>query len=594
MKILEGVRSNNRVKVPLDQGNFDQHQSKVSVLTILLAMYTVCIRGGGEELERVWGAGWDSFVHEGSLVILGRVTFALRNGVASGWRWTGLLDTLLNIASFKSVVYFVEQAWGIPVTYYNNCHQGDDVTFEADNMVAVQALVDMYGLCGYEVNPAKTYFPRDRTEFLRRSYEKVGIVGYLPRSLCRIMYRNLQEANPVKGENLHSRLSMWTLAHLRGAQSLGAAELFLEDARQCGVEPSVAADFALTPNAVGGAGLLEIGHGMAACLRRHGTGKWLVPRVTKEEKKVSFPLQMWGNRLQKAGICLDGEEMAGFQSSLAASWGVSRNLLFGPEFGRKVFCYIDDIIIISETFDEHISLLDRIFERLKNSGLTINLSKSKFCKSELKYLGYVIDRDGLRTDPLKIECVRQYPRPKTVKEVRSFVGLCSYYRKFIKNFSTISAPITKLTSGEVTSKTEVAWNDEAEIAFRDLKEALITAPVLKTPNFESPFFLHCDASGYGIGSALVQKDEQGKEHPVAYYSRTLSKNERNFSTTERELLAVVESVEHFKHYLEGSHFTVVTDHSSLKWLTKLENPSGRLARWATLNTTMRRSSPHCT
>ena len=255
--------------------------------------------------------------------------------------------------------------------------------------------------------------------------------------------------------------------------------------------------------------------------------------------------------------------------------------LFGPEFGGKVFCYIDDIVIIAETYKEHIELLHKVYNKLKQAGLTINLPKSEFCKSELKYLGFILDKEGLRTDPAKIECIREFPRPTTVKQIRSFIGLCSYYRKFIKDFSSISAPLTQLTAGEVTSKSKVEFDAAAEEAFKKLKQALISAPVLKTPDFEAPFWLHCDASGCGLGAALVQKDTEGGEHPVAYFSRTLSKVERNYSTTERELLAVVAAVDHFKHYIDGSHFTVVTDHSSLKWLSKLENPTGRLARWAT-------------
>ena len=192
--------------------------------------------------------------------------------------------------------------------------------------------------------------------------------------------------------------------------------------------------------------------------------------------------------------------------------------LFGPEFGGKVFCYIDDIVIIAETYKEHIELLHKVYNKLKQAGLTINLPKSEFCKSELKYLGFILDKEGLRTDPAKIECIREFPRPTTVKQIRSFIGLCSYYRKFIKDFSSISAPLTQLTAGEVTSKSKVEFDAAAEEAFKKLKQALISAPVLKTPDFEAPFWLHCDASGCGLGAALVQKDTEGGEHPVAYFS----------------------------------------------------------------------------
>lgn len=251
--------------------------------------------------------------------------------------------------------------------------------------------------------------------------------------------------------------------------------------------------------------------------------------------------------------------------------------LFGAEFYAKLFAYLDDLIVVNDNFDSHVELLDRVFERLKMANLTVNLSKCEFCKSELKYLGYIVSEKGLTTDPSKIVAINNFPTPKNVKEVRSFLGLASYYRRFIEKFSALARPLSQLTS----SKVKFTWSNEAEAAFQSLKKALTSSPVLMVPDYKKPFFLHCDASGFGLGSAIVQKDDEGHEHPIAYYSRTLNKAESAYSTTERELLCVVESVMHFRHYIEGSHFTVVTDHESLKWLRDIENPTGRLARWAT-------------
>lgn len=252
--------------------------------------------------------------------------------------------------------------------------------------------------------------------------------------------------------------------------------------------------------------------------------------------------------------------------------------LFSHQFGEKVFTFLDDLLIATEDFSLHVEILNKVWLALKEAGLTINLDKCHFCRSELKYLGFIIDAKGLRTDPNKLDCIEKFPRPTSAKQLRGFIGLCSYYRRFVNNFSTIIAPMTALI-GKRKGKEVIEWNADAEKSFTELKRAMLSAPVLACPDFNKPFVLHCDASSVGIGSVLTQEFE-GKEHPVAYHSRLLSRTEKNYSTTERELLAVVDSINHFRPYLDGFKFTVVTDHMSLKWLKSLNNPSGRLARWA--------------
>lgn len=253
--------------------------------------------------------------------------------------------------------------------------------------------------------------------------------------------------------------------------------------------------------------------------------------------------------------------------------------LFGPEFNGRLFVYLDDIIVVSKTFDDHISLLNRVLDRLKSANLTINYGKSKFFRSELKYLGYVVDERGLRTDPSKIQSIVDYPTPCNRKEVKMFLGTASYYRRFIQNFSDIAAPLNALTSTRKNAPPFV-WSDDADKSFQKLKSALVSAPILSCPDFSKPFAVHCDASGYGVGGTLTQTAADGQEHPIAFASRSLNKAERNYSATEREALAVVFSIEHFRPYLEGGQrFRVVTDHSSLKWFFNLTNPTGRLARW---------------
>lgn len=252
--------------------------------------------------------------------------------------------------------------------------------------------------------------------------------------------------------------------------------------------------------------------------------------------------------------------------------------LFHHKYGEKIFGYCDDLLIATSTFQEHLEILNDVFDALSKAGLTINFKKCEFCKDELKYLGYVIGPQGLQTDPQKLDCIKNFPRPTTARQLRAFIGLCSYYRRFVDKFSTIVAPMTALV-GKKKGKDAIAWGEEAERSFLALKEALTMAPVLACPDFSLPFQIHTDASSVGIGSVLIQEVD-GIEHPVAFHSRLLSKTERNYSTTERELLAVVDSINHFRPYIDGTHFVVVTDHMCLKWLKSLNNPSGRLARWA--------------
>lgn len=249
--------------------------------------------------------------------------------------------------------------------------------------------------------------------------------------------------------------------------------------------------------------------------------------------------------------------------------------LFGAEFDNKVFCFQDDIIVISSTFSEHINLLQKVYTKLKNANLTINMEKSVFCRKELKYLGYLVDKHGLRTDPGKVDIILNYPTPTSAKEVKRFLGMSGWYRRFINNFSKICKPLSKLTCKNIPFK----WTDEAEESFNHLKTALVSAPILKCPNFNMPFTIHSDASSMAIGAVLTQTHDD-VEHPIAYCSRSLNKNEINYSTTERELLAVIYALEQFRTYVEGQKCKIVTDHSSLLWFYKLKNPSGRLARWS--------------
>ncbi|CAG9122098.1 unnamed protein product [Plutella xylostella] len=252
--------------------------------------------------------------------------------------------------------------------------------------------------------------------------------------------------------------------------------------------------------------------------------------------------------------------------------------LFPPQFEGKVFSYLDDIVLVDSNFESHIASLKWVLEQLKMAGLTVNMEKCQFARSSLKYLGYIVDKDGLRTDPDKVGAILNYPKPSTFTELKRFIGLASWYRRFVPNFAMVAAPLHDMTKGGKKGKT-VTWTNEAEKAFMNLKTALTSTPVLKVPDYSKEFSIQCDASNYGVGAVLIQAFD-GTEMPIAYTSRKLTDRECKYSASERELLSVLHAIEQFRPYVEGSHFKVITDHSALQWLHKNKDPHGRLARWA--------------
>jgi hypothetical protein len=249
--------------------------------------------------------------------------------------------------------------------------------------------------------------------------------------------------------------------------------------------------------------------------------------------------------------------------------------IIGADLEPHVFVYLDDIIIISRDFEHHMEILRLIFQRLNEAGVSINWKKCQFCRARLRYLGHIVDCKGLRPDTEKVEAILQIPEPRNVLEVRRFVETASWYRRFIPNFASIIAPLTKLTRKNVT----FVWTEECSSAFTKLKELLISAPLLSAPDFSRLFTLQCDASSFGLGAVLTQTFDDG-ERPICYLSRSLTRTERNLSTTEKECLCVIWAVEKLRHYLERTRFVVITDHHSLLWLHRLKDPQGRLARRA--------------
>jgi transposase InsO family protein len=243
--------------------------------------------------------------------------------------------------------------------------------------------------------------------------------------------------------------------------------------------------------------------------------------------------------------------------------------------------YLDDIVCFSRNFDEHLEHLALIFQALRMGHLKLKPSKCSFAESKLKYLGHIVSADGIEVNPETTDAVMKFPcpdlqktRPAKVKAVQSFVSLCSYYRRFIYNFAAIAAPLRKLTMNDVP----FIWDDDCELAFQTLKNKLTSPPVLGYPDATSPTEIHSDACKGGLGATLSQIQD-GVERVIAYASRSLDKLERTYGAPELEALAIIYAIEHFKPYVYGRKFTVVTDHHSLCSLLRMKDPKDRLARW---------------
>ena len=236
--------------------------------------------------------------------------------------------------------------------------------------------------------------------------------------------------------------------------------------------------------------------------------------------------------------------------------------------------YLDDIIVYSEDADEHIRRLEIVFSRLRSASLKLKPSKCNILQRSVTFLGHVVSGEGLATDPDKITAVLNWPRPGNQREVRSFLGLCSYYRRFVREFAAVASPLHALTGKNVI----FTWTIQCEEAFQQLKTLLTTSPILAMPLDVGRFILDTDACDVSIGAVLSQ-EQNGVERVIAYSSRSLSKPERNYCVTRKELLAVVYYVKAFRMYLLGRPFLVRTDHSALQWLRRTPEPIGQQARW---------------
>lgn len=296
------------------------------------------------------------------------------------------------------------------------------------------------------------------------------------------------------------------------------------------------------------------------------SGYWQVEMSPTDREKTAFstPEGLYEFKVMPFGLC---NAPSTFQRLMDS-------VLMGLHWS-SCLVYIDDVIVPGRKFKDHLQNLKLVFDRFREAGLKLHLKKCKFGKKEVTFLGHVISAGGIAVDPTKTDKIATWPEPQCQRDVQQFLGLANYYRRFIKDFATIAKPLHHLTEKTALFR----WTVECQDAFHSLKQKLISPPVLAFPDHSKPFILDSDASDGGIGGVLSQKQDDELERVIAYGSRVLSKTERNYCVTRRELLAAVYFIEQFRPYLLGRHFTLRSDHGSLTWLRNFKEPEGQLARW---------------
>ena len=291
---------------------------------------------------------------------------------------------------------------------------------------------------------------------------------------------------------------------------------------------------------------------------------WQVKIKEEDRKKTAFLTRygLYEHVRMGFGLC-----------NAPATFSRVMNLVLRGLHWKTVLAFLDDILVLGKSFDEHVQNLSEVFEKLRMYGLKLKPRKCELFQREVEFLGRMVSKDGIRMTEKDIEKVLDWPTPKSYKDAQRFMGLANYHRDFISHFSEYADPLYR-----VAVKGKFEWSSEQQEAFNKLKVALTTPPVLSLPIAEGTFILDTDASGTAIGAELSQVQD-GEEKVISYGSFALSKEQRRYCVTRRELLAVVRFTRHYRHYLLGKPFIVRTDHSSLRWLINFKEPQGQMARW---------------
>ena len=296
------------------------------------------------------------------------------------------------------------------------------------------------------------------------------------------------------------------------------------------------------------------------------SGYWQFDMEEEDKEKTAFTTQ-FGH--------FEGNRMLFGLINAPATFQRAMDMILAGLLWHQVLCYIDDVLIFSNSVGEHFNQLQNVFMAFRAVGMRVKLPKCHFLFDKVLYLGFVVSGKGVSTDPRKVEVIRSCRPPVERSELHSFVGLASYYRRFIQNFASIAHPLTHMLSPSVTFD----WTDDCATAFARLKTLLTSAPVLAFPDWSRDFIVDTDMSERALGAVLSQLGDDGLEHPIAFSSRLLLPAEINYDAPEREVLAAVWGIEYFKVYLWGYHFILRTDSTAVHSLLNLKNPSGRYARW---------------
>ena len=296
---------------------------------------------------------------------------------------------------------------------------------------------------------------------------------------------------------------------------------------------------------------------------------WAMPirEVDKEKTAFSAPRGKFEFNVTSYGLCNAGP-----------SYQRLMDLTLSGLPPDRILAYMDDIVIFTKTFADHVNALNLIFERLRKSSIQLRADKCVFGADKLEFLGFVLSCDGVRPQRRLTEAVRSFATPTNRKEIRRFLGMAGFYRNFIKDFATIAKPLSELTSENV----KFSWSEDCESSFSKLKTALATAPVLSFPQPNKEFILEVDASGVAVGGVLSQVQNDGIVHPVAYFSTSLTPTQRKWSTYNQEAYAMVCAVEHWHVYLTGTKFILNSDHNPLIFLQRKGEIRGKVARWVAI------------
>jgi len=296
-------------------------------------------------------------------------------------------------------------------------------------------------------------------------------------------------------------------------------------------------------------------------------GYWQVPMREQDKDLTTFITHLGLNRFTVMPF--------GLVNASATFNRIMRKLIKGL---KSIDSYIDDVLNHTVRFDQHMVALRGFLERVREANLTLRPTKCQIGFFQISFLGHVVGAGEVRPNPETIERILQAERQQTKKQLKSFLGLVGYYRKFIPNFAAIAVPLTDLTRKGIPN--QIPWSDAQDVAYHSLKSYVINPPILLLPDFKKQFILQTDASDTGIGAILMQENDQGEKHPVAFASRKLLPRETRYATIERECLAIVWGVQKFESYLYGKQFILETDHHPLQYLGSTESKNGRLTRWA--------------